>query len=245
MSEQPILSPLLPALLALLQRLSLISHSAILLTFWHLAFATLATQVLAQTTSLLDGRHELSMTPTLYLRSIFPIGLAYSSALVCSNMAYLYLSVAFIQMLKASAPVVVLALMWLWGLASPARLEVLNILLIAFGVVLASVGEIHLSLVGLLIQMAGVVAESIRTVWLQILLRGKGVKIDALVALYYCAPTCAVLNLILASSEEVPRLSWRDFANVGWPMFVLSALLAFILNATSVFLVSGLLPLPL
>lgn len=35
-----------------------------------------------------------------YIRAIVPIGVLYSASLVCSNQAYLYLSVALIQMLK-------------------------------------------------------------------------------------------------------------------------------------------------
>ena len=40
------------------------------------------------------------MTGKVYFRAIVPIGVLYSLSLVCSNLTYLYLSVAFIQMLK-------------------------------------------------------------------------------------------------------------------------------------------------
>jgi hypothetical protein len=58
------------------------------------------TQILARTTTLLDGRKSVKMTGRVYLRAILPIGILYSLSLVCSNQTYLYLSVAFIQMLK-------------------------------------------------------------------------------------------------------------------------------------------------
>jgi hypothetical protein len=58
------------------------------------------TQILARTTTLLDGRKTVKMTGRVYLRAIVPIGVLYSLSLVCSNQTYLYLSVAFIQMLK-------------------------------------------------------------------------------------------------------------------------------------------------
>jgi len=73
---------------------------AIFLTTWHLVFATIATQILARTTHLLDGRHNVPMTGKLYLRAIVPIGLFFSLSLICGNQTYLYLSIAFIQMLK-------------------------------------------------------------------------------------------------------------------------------------------------
>ena len=60
------------------------------------------TQLLARYTSLLDGRKTVKMTGRVYLRAIVPIGLFFSLSLICGNLTYLYLSVAFIQMLKAS-----------------------------------------------------------------------------------------------------------------------------------------------
>jgi hypothetical protein len=75
-------------------------NTAIFLTTWHLAFATLMTQILARTTSLLDGRKTVKMTGRVYMRAIVPIGVFFSLSLICGNVTYLYLSVAFIQMLK-------------------------------------------------------------------------------------------------------------------------------------------------
>ena len=58
------------------------------------------TQILGCTSSLLDGRHTAQMKTRGYIHAIVPIGLLYSVSLVCSNRVYLYLSVAFAQMLK-------------------------------------------------------------------------------------------------------------------------------------------------
>lgn len=44
------------------------------------------------------------MTPTHYMAKIAPIGILYSGSLVCSNTAYMYLNVGFIQMLKVCPP---------------------------------------------------------------------------------------------------------------------------------------------
>lgn len=76
--------------------------SAVFLTVWHMVSATIATQVLARTTNWLDGRHQVHMSKQSYLRAVVPIGLLYSASMVCSNLVYLYLNVAFIQMLKVS-----------------------------------------------------------------------------------------------------------------------------------------------
>lgn len=58
------------------------------------------TQILARFTTILDSRKKVPMTGKVYLRAIVPIGLFFSLSLICGNQAYLYLSVAFIQMLK-------------------------------------------------------------------------------------------------------------------------------------------------
>ena len=81
-------------------RSALTISTAILLTTWHLVFATIATRVLAHTTTLLDGRKNLNMTQGVYATAILPIGVFFSLSLIFSNKAYLYLSVSFIQMLK-------------------------------------------------------------------------------------------------------------------------------------------------
>lgn len=75
-------------------------RTAIFLTTWHLLFATIMTQILARCTNLLDSRKKVPMTGRVYLRAIVPIGLFFSLSLICGNLTYLYLSVAFIQMLK-------------------------------------------------------------------------------------------------------------------------------------------------
>jgi hypothetical protein len=70
------------------------------------------TQILARTTTLLDGRKTVKMTGRVYLRAIVPIGLFFSLSLICGNLTYLYLSVAFIQMLKVLSPqAIVLSIM--------------------------------------------------------------------------------------------------------------------------------------
>jgi hypothetical protein len=77
-------------------------HYPVILTTYHLSFATVMTQILARYTTLLDGRKTVKMTGRVYLRAIVPIGFFFSLSLICGNLTYLYLSVAFIQMLKVS-----------------------------------------------------------------------------------------------------------------------------------------------
>jgi len=49
---------------------------------------------------MLPGLGAVRMDARTYIRAIVPIGMLFSLSLIFSNQAYLYLSVAFIQMLK-------------------------------------------------------------------------------------------------------------------------------------------------
>ncbi|KAK1835852.1 putative solute carrier family 35 member C2 [Podospora conica] len=209
-----------------------------ILTCWHLVFATAATQILSRTTTLLDGRKKVQMTGRVYLRAIVPIGLLYSASLVCSNMVYLYLSVAFIQMLKSAAPVAVLLTAWAWGVEKPSMKRFANVSVIVAGVALASLGEINFSMVGFLFQVGGIVFEAMRLIMIQVLLAGDGQKMDPLVSLYYFAPVCAVMNIFIAGAAEAGHFDFADVAKTGYGILLLNAMVAFMLNVSSIFLVS-------
>ncbi|KAI4599886.1 hypothetical protein KJ359_001622 [Pestalotiopsis sp. 9143b] len=211
----------------------------VLLTVWHMVFATLATQVLARTTSWLDGRHQVRMSKQFYLRAVVPIGLLYSASMVCSNLVYMYLNVAFIQMLKAASPFTTLVVSWLWGQEKPSKTTVCKILIIVFGVLLASFGEIHFSALGFLYSLGGLVFESLRVVMVKNLISGgDGGKnhMDPLVSLYYYAPVCALVNFIVAYAAERHEFSWSAVSNVGLGLLSANALVAFFLNVASVML---------
>ncbi|KAF4255860.1 hypothetical protein KXW14_008733 [Aspergillus fumigatus] len=209
----------------------------IILTTWHLAFATFMTQVLARTTTLLDGRKTVKMTGRVYLRAIVPIGLFFSLSLICGNVTYLYLSVAFIQMLKATTPVAVLLATWAMGMA-PVNLKVLfNVAVIVIGVVIASFGEIKFVFIGFLFQIGGIVFEATRLVMVQRLLSSAEFKMDPLVSLYYFAPVCAVMNGVTALFVEVPNLTMGHIYNVGVWTLLANAVVAFLLNVSVVFLI--------
>jgi hypothetical protein len=171
------------------------------------------------------------------MRAVVPIGILYSGSLVCSNLVYLYLEVAFIQMLKASAPVAVLFISWLWGVANPTAGNVVNILFIAFGVGLASAGEVKFSWIGFMFQVGGIVFEAMRLVMIQLLLSGEDMKMDPMVSLYFFAPVCAVMNIFVALWTEIPTFKFEDLAQTGMFLLIMNALVAFMLNVASVFLV--------
>jgi hypothetical protein len=128
---------------------------------------------------------------------------------------------------------------WVFGVANPKIKVLVNVLIIVFGVALASFGEIKFVWIGFLFQMGGIVFEAIRLVMIQILLSGEGQKMDPLVSLYYYAPVCAVMNFLVAAAnpQEIPSFQMADLWRAGPFILLLNAAVAFLLNIASVFLV--------
>ncbi|KAK4130836.1 TPT-domain-containing protein [Trichocladium antarcticum] len=209
----------------------------VILTTFHLVFASIMTQLLARYTTLLDGRKTVKMTGRVYLRAIVPIGFFFSLSLICGNLTYLHLSVAFIQMLKATTPVAVLMSSWALGVSQPNLKVFLNVSTIVLGVIIASFGEIKFVWIGFIYQIAGIIFEALRLTMVQRLLSSAEFKMDPLVSLYYFAPVCAAMNGAVALVWEVPRVSMQDIYNVGLFTLFLNGLCAFLLNVSVVFLI--------
>lgn len=207
------------------------------LTTWHMLFATTMTQIMAKCTSTLDSRHKVPMNPQTYMRAIVPIGIMFSLSLICGNVAYLYLSVSFIQMLKATNAVVTLFATWAFGIAPPNMKVLGNVGIIVLGVVIASFGEIKFDLLGFIYQCSGIVFEALRLVMIQRMLSSAEFKMDPLVSLYYYAPACAVINGVVTMFVEAPRMTMGDIYGVGIFTLLANAFVAFLLNVSVVFLI--------
>ncbi|KAG7441117.1 TPT-domain-containing protein [Guyanagaster necrorhizus] len=206
----------------------------VFLVTWHLTFAAIGTRVLERTTTLVDGAKDVHMSKDMFLKSILPIGLLFSGSLILSNTAYLYLSVSYIQMLKAFTAVAILLISWCFRIQEPNRKLAVIVVMISSGVALASHGELRFNLLGFIIQAAAVAFEASRLVMIQILLHG--LKMDPLVSLHYYAPVCAVINLVAIPFTEGFE-PFYELARIG-PLILLSnALCAFMLNVAAVFLV--------
>lgn len=208
----------------------------VFLVTWHLTFAAIGTRVLQRTTHLLDGAKDVHITKDMFVRSILPIGLLFSASLILSNTAYLYLSVAYIQMLKAFTPVAILLISWSFRIQEPSKKLAVIVFMISTGVALASHGELHFNLIGFITQAAAVAFEASRLVMIQILLHG--LKMDPLVSLHYYAPVCALINsLVLPFTEGLAP--FYELARVGPLILISNASVAFLLNIAAVFLVGA------
>ena len=78
------------------------------LTTYHMLLSTLLTQLMAKFTDWLPGVQAKKVDRAIMKSKILPVAIFFAISLVFANKAYIYLSVSFIQMLKAFTPVAVL-----------------------------------------------------------------------------------------------------------------------------------------
>jgi drug/metabolite transporter (DMT)-like permease len=203
-----------------------------------MVFATIMTQILSRTTNMLPGVRENKVNGDVVLKQILPVTLFFATSLVMSNKAYIYLSVSYIQMLKAFTPVAVLIFSFFSGLEKTSMMELYIVTVICVGVALTSVGESFFSWVGFTFQSLGILAEASRLVMTNLLM--KNLKLDPLSSLYYIAPLCAVFISIacfIFEYEDLPfdRMQTQDFVVI----MLINAGVAFALNVAVVLLIAN------
>uniref|UniRef100_J3M8G1 Sugar phosphate transporter domain-containing protein n=2 Tax=Oryza brachyantha TaxID=4533 RepID=J3M8G1_ORYBR len=155
-----------------------------------------------------------------------------------SNSAYIYLSVSFIQMLKALMPVAVYSIGVLFKKETFRSSSMLNMLSISFGVAIAAYGEARFDVRGVALQLAAVAFEATRLVLIQILLTSKGISLNPITSLYYVAPCCLGFLLVPWVFVELPRLRAVGTFRPDFFVFGTNSLCAFALNL-AVFLLVG------
>jgi drug/metabolite transporter (DMT)-like permease len=172
------------------------------------------------------------VTRSIYLFKIIPMSLCFAYSLAAGNMAYTYLSVAYIQMLKSFTPVPMLFMSYLTGRESPAFVQLSLILLISTGVALASVGEAKFSLIGFFLQLSAVFADVTRTTLVDLTLQD--LKLDSLSLLYYLMPLSCVFIGLGFYVHESAHFHWDLVLETSFGWVVLSnGMLAFLLNVSS------------
>ncbi|SCV68257.1 BQ2448_378 [Microbotryum intermedium] len=207
----------------------------IFLTTVHLLYATIGTRVLARFTHLVDGLQNINMTWDQYMRNILPIGALFSASLIFSNLAYLTLSVSFIQMLKAFTAVAVLTMSVMMGIEQFNRRTTVVVCFISMGVFIASYHEANFVFAGFIFQSLGILFEATRLVAIQKLLQG--LRMDPLVSLHYFAPVCAALNLLLVPVFEGYRPFELVLERVGAFTLFINCNFALLLNVSVVYLI--------
>ncbi|KAL9247836.1 hypothetical protein vseg_021221 [Gypsophila vaccaria] len=182
------------------------------------------------------------MSTSYYLKSVLPIGALYALSLWSSNSAYIYLSVSFIQMLKALMPVMVYTLNLLMKTHKFEARVMSNMVLISIGVAIAAYGEARFDAYGVSLQMLALLFESTRLVLVDMLLKSKGISLNPVTSLYYVAPACLLFLIVPWVLVEYPVLMDKkpsdDGFRVDYLIFGTNCICAFGLNL-AVFLLVG------
>ncbi|KAL7145649.1 hypothetical protein ABFS83_07G100200 [Erythranthe nasuta] len=206
----------------------------ITLTMIHMGFSGLVAFFLIRVFKVVS---PVKMTFEIYATCVIPISAFFASSLWFGNTAYLFISVAFIQMLKALMPVATFVMAVFCGTEKLRSDVFANMLLVSFGVVISSYGEIHFNVVGTVYQVTGIFAEALRLVLTQVLLQKKGLTLNPITSLYYIAPCSFVFLFIPWYLLEMPAMEVSQIQFNIW-IFFSNALCALALNF-SIFLVLG------
>ncbi|KAM0752765.1 TPT-domain-containing protein [Meredithblackwellia eburnea MCA 4105] len=167
-------------------------------------------------------------------REIVPPAFLFSISLVLSNWAYLYLTVSYIHMLKAFAPVAILLAAFAFGTKTFSPKLIVIVLVISFGTGLASYGESAFSFVGFMIQATAIAVEATRVTLIQLLLSGK--DMSPLKTLYFFAPVCLAFNAsLIIPFEGFDAL--KAIPKLGFGTIVFNCGLTFLLNISAVYLI--------
>jgi drug/metabolite transporter (DMT)-like permease len=182
-----------------------------------------------------SGTVALSTRLTLAQWALFvlPIGVCTALSLAFANIAYVYLSLSFIQMIKAFAPVVTFVVLVAFGLDRFDPNLALALLVIVAGCFTASSGEVHAksAQLGLVCMLVCEVAEAFRSAGLQYLLASKSFTLFD--GLYYFSPATLIFLAGLVYVFE-----WEDLKDADHLAAIQNNPLAFLCASTLGFFVN-------
>lgn len=152
--------------------------------------------------------HRDKMTTKFWVQNILPVGLCSAATLAFGNAAYLYLSVSFIQMLKAFSPVIVMLLAVIFQVDTPSLPIIFSLFIICSGTLLTSLGEANFHLLGSLLFVLAVVTEAVKLVITQKMITS--LKFGIIEGQYALAPAGATCLLFLSFIWEFPTMLRRQ-----------------------------------
>ncbi|KAK8846592.1 hypothetical protein IAR55_005678 [Kwoniella newhampshirensis] len=206
------------------------------LTCFHMLVATIGTNLLKVVPLPGVTVKSPSMSWSVWFRTVLPLSIFFSGSLVLSNLAYVHLSVSFVQMLKSSILILTLIIQLLTKLQAYSHLQFAIIIVISVGCYIAASGEVKFDMFGFVCQCCAVVVEAARLVLVEIMLKNH--KMDPLSSIAMYAPVCMVLIAIAQPFME-GSTPFHLLHRLGFWTFAFNGLMAFSLNFASVFLIES------
>jgi len=165
-----------------------------------------------------------------------PIAACFGGQLMLSNMAYLYSSVAFLQMMKEGNMFLVYSLSLVVGLERFQSTQARVLACLAFSTALTIEGELSFSFAGFTLQSCSQIMECLKIVQQSSMLSVPGKRrLDSLSYNLLVQPaTAGVLTIILISAgtgvvSNVSMAPWSAYM-AWWPHLVANAIVALALN---------------
>jgi solute carrier family 35 protein C2 len=169
---------------------------------------------------------DTSIPSDVYLKGFVPAALLMAVSLGFGNLALLYTTVIFVQLIKPLNVVITSIAAFAWGLEVPTLTHLIIVTIVAGGVCVAAFSGAEFSLIGLLCQLMASASEGLRLIILQGVMQ-TNLKLDPVTTVYRFAPLAGLVLCLMSFVLENPL----DFSNVHAPGIILmNCLSAVILN---------------
>jgi len=173
----------------------------------------------------------------VYFRNFLSISFFYAGTLGTGQMAYLFSSVPFVQMMKPMNCITASFAAFIVGMEVPTHSHVIIVGIVAFGVFFATQNAAQFSMAGCLLQSASSITEGFRLALVQTATT-TGIKLDPVSTVYHFSLASAVLLACASYAIEWPldlsRLvsPWILVANCAMAV-ILNVLVANVIKKTS------------
>jgi drug/metabolite transporter (DMT)-like permease len=173
-----------------------------------------------------------------WYKRVLPVGIAYAATLAFGNWVYMLLDVGFIQMLKSFTPVVVIFILYITGVEHPSTPIICSIVVISIGTAVACSFSPHISLIGVFVMLMSEIAEAVRLVLTQFLL--KDLKFGVIEGQYVLSPASTCCLFFASAFTEIPSIikdgGWKSICNNPW-MFISASVLGLVVNYLTYFVI--------
>jgi hypothetical protein len=162
----------------------------------------------------------------MYLKHMMLLAVLYSTTLGSGNLAYLFSSVAFIQMMKPMNAIYASLAGFAIGVEVPTVSHVIIVGVVVLGVLIATSSAADMSMAGVALQTFSSCAEGFRLALMQ-LVTSRGLKLDPVTTIYHLSLVSAVALTIATIAIEWP-LKLGDLRS-PW-VLVINCFIATLLN---------------